>query len=334
MRYFFRSLLLSLSDAVRRPRNLIVCAALPLLAAAFLLAVPPDERAAPVQAGVVSECENDALSPLLAEYGGGVISFVFTDRGTMEKNVALSRWDCGIIIPSDFTERLEDADTDRLLTLVTGPGSAAYPIVRETVCACLAKLTAPRIAADYMESSGIVPSDTVSGAERVDLIVMTAEGSPSAPGALAQGVWSRLIMAALSAAAAIYVLLISCDLGLWYAGRAGSMERRLRPATLVLLPRVIAPLIPLAAALALSSLIVSDFTLLRPLARLLAMLATLSLLVSRLRRAPAALPVLVPFVPIAAFLCAFLPRTVLFLPSAALLFAVSLICDIRTRKRR
>ena len=332
MRYFFRSFMLALGDTVRLPRDLIACAVLPLLAALFLLAVPSDELAAPVRVGVVSECEGDSLSPLLEEYSG-VISFVPAERETMEREVAVSRWDCGIIIPEDFAERVSELDTERLLTLVTGPGSTAYPIVREAVSACLARLIAPGMAGDYMESAGIVPSGIESGAERVDVIVVTAEGAPSEPGKLAESVWSRLAMAALSAAAAVYVLLISCDVGLRYCGSAGRIERRLRPGTLVLLPRVLAPLVPLAAAVALSALILSDFTLMAPLAELLALLASLSLLVSRIKGAPAALPVLVPFVPVVAFLCAFLPRTWLLLPAAGVLLVLSLLCDVRIRRR-
>ena len=78
--------------------------------------------------------------------------------------MAAGRWDCALVLPEDFEDRLTRLEVDGLFTLVTGPGSAVYPMVRETASACVAELISPGMAEDYLLDSGIVTEDQVEAA--------------------------------------------------------------------------------------------------------------------------------------------------------------------------
>ena len=333
MRFFFVSFLQALVRAVTRPRALIAAACLPLIALAFTLLVPEAELTAPVRVGVAADPETE-FAQLLTEYGGSVMTFCFTDLETIEKNVSLSRWDCGLVVPGDLPERLKALDTDGVITLVTGPGSTVYPIVREAASACLARLVSPYITEDYLRFAGIDYAPSGYEYPRVDVSVRTVGGGEADAAGYAESLWSRLLTAALAAAASVYMLLVSTDLGQRLAAEPGKLRGRLRAKTLVLAPQVIAFSLPMLAGSALAALILGDFSMIPGLAGLLALLAALSLILSRSRAVSGALPVLVPFAPLAAFLAALLPGRRLLLPLAGTLLLLSLLLDIPRRKAK
>lgn len=333
MRFFLVSFAQALVRAVTRPRALIAAVCLPLIALAFTLLVPEAELDAPVRVGVAADPESE-FAQLLTEYGGNVMTFCFTDLETIEKNVSLSRWDCGLVIPGDLQERVKSLDTDGAITLVIGPGSTVYPIVREAASACLARLVSPYIAEDYLRFAGIEYAPTGYEYPRVDVSVRTVGGETADAAAYAESLWSRLLTAALGAAAAVYMLLVSTDLGQRLAAEPGKLRGRLRPKTLVLAPQVIACALPVLAGSALAAVILGDLAVLPRLAGLLALLAALALILSRSRVITGALPVLVPFAPLAAFLTALLPGTRLLLPAAGALLLLSLLLDIPRRRAK
>ena len=73
--------------------------------------------------------------------------------------MAAGRWDCALVLPPDFETRLKQSSVEELFTLLIGPGSAVYPMVRETVSACVAEAISPGMAEDYLLDSGIVEAD-------------------------------------------------------------------------------------------------------------------------------------------------------------------------------
>lgn len=326
MKYVIRTFFLSLKRVFSSPRSLIASALLPLIAAAFVVFVPASELSSPVQVGVVLECEEDFMS-LFDSYNDGIVNFIITDKDTMERKVSTSRWDCGIIIPSDFAERIRSNETDRLVTLVKGPGSAAYPIVREIVSTCIARLLAPVLADDYLSSIGIAHAANTTGAERVDVIVTTADGNNTDVFSLSNGLWNDFLMAVLGGAASIYMLLTATDLGRKLNSKPGQMLYRLRPLSLTLLPQVFAALCPMLLASFISALILSDLSVFTSIAALILFLGAIAMLLSRLPKVWSSLPVFVPFVPIAAFLCVFRPFPVLLLPLSLLFFLFSFFAD-------
>ena len=101
--------------------------------------LPAEEAAAPVQVGVVLPRQGgEAFWRLLEDRSGLVVYFLPAEAGQAERQVAAGQWDCALLLPDDFQERLERMDTYRIITVLTGPGSAAYPMVQETAAACLA----------------------------------------------------------------------------------------------------------------------------------------------------------------------------------------------------
>ena len=73
--------------------------------------------------------------------------------------VSANRWDCGLIAEEDMAQRLASGERKGLVTLVTGPGSTVYPLVRETAAAALTWQAAPQIAEEYLISRSIVPPE-------------------------------------------------------------------------------------------------------------------------------------------------------------------------------
>ena len=240
MRFFLTCFRLRLGLQLRDVRIWIILLLLPLLVFALRTALPEDAAAAPVQVGVaLPESGGEKFWSLLESRSGTVLTFIPTDTETIDRNVAAGKWDCGLILPADFEERLEKMDTHRIFTLRIGEGSAVYPLVQETVSSCMTTLLRDRIAADYLSGSGmgavqITELDTDS---RVLIHMSTPDGSPiSVPSVTAEGIRTFLLWG-ISAVMLIWILLTGAELGRQFA----TSLRRLQPlqsATVILTARM------------------------------------------------------------------------------------------------
>lgn len=237
MGYFFSVLGSFLSCRLRQWKSWLLLLLLPgiALAAKNLTAAEPTS---PVTVGVVLPAEGaEVFWNLLEDQNSDLLTFVPTDERTLDRNVAAGRWDCGLILPEDFEERIEESDFDRLITLRISSGSAVYPLVRESVSSCLARLASPVIAWDYLLENQIVEkADFARMEDRLDQMraetkkigirLSTPEGSAlSVPQILETGS-QRFLYWLISAVILIRVLFASADLCCFSTSAAA---RRLRP---------------------------------------------------------------------------------------------------------
>ena len=209
---------------------------LPLIVFGAARLSPAEEVSAPVQVGVVLPEEGgERFWSLLEERSGTVVTFRQTDGETARRQVATGAWDCAFLLPDDFEERLSRAELYELVTLLTGPGSTVYPVVRETAAAALAQCVSPTVAERYLLRSGIADQDTIGAMrprlqevleERVLIAMETADGRPLDPIALADSGRDQLLAGLTAILLLIWALLIAMDLGRWLGS---PFARRLAP---------------------------------------------------------------------------------------------------------
>ena len=310
---------ISLKNALRAQaaswRMWLLLLLLPLLTFGARLALPAEEAATPVQVGVVlPQWGGEALWDSLDARSGLVVTFRLADVDQAERQVAAGRWDCALVLPEDFGARLARRDTYQLFTLLVGPGSTVYPMVRETVSACVAELTAPGVAEDYLTDSGILDREGAAAArprleetlldqERVLVTMETVDGRPLDALTLADSGVDGLLAGLTAIVLSIWALFTAMDLGRWLDSPFARRLRPLRGTTTLLLPRLTGALLPALCSGGLALLALErPWACLLPLACYLVFWGALALLLARWRVLWSALPVIVPFVPVLALL--------------------------------
>lgn len=301
MRYFLLSLALSLRAQLRSRRFWL--ALLLTLSAGLLLrwTAHPVSTAGAVQVGVVLSDGGEPFLDALTRRSGGAVAFISADEPTARAKVAASRWDCALILSEDFSDRLSSASLTDSITLLTGPGSTVYPLVRETAAATLLELTTSRIAADYLRSSGvadeILPED-LPRPRRVQIEMETLTGLPLDELKLVEESYSRIFRGVIAAALLVWTLFAAVDLGRWLGTGAA---RRMRPGlgfVLLTLPRLLSAMLP-ALLFGIVGLLASGASAglwgVLSLALYLAALTALALPLASVRPLWTALPAVIPF---------------------------------------
>lgn len=260
------SLTLFKTALLSRWRTWLLLLLLPLTTFGARALLPPEETSAPVRVGVVlPETGGEAFWSRLEQRSGLVVTFCQADYPQAERQVAVGKWDCALVLPEDFEDRLARLELDHLFTLVTGPGSAVYPMVRETVSACVAELVSPGMAEEYLLDSGITGEteldivrprlrEVLLDQDRVLVDLETWDGRPLDPLSLADSGVSHLLTGAVALVLLVGTLLTAVDLIRWldtpFARRLVPLRGRLP----LLLPRLAAELLPLLCAGALALL--------------------------------------------------------------------------------
>lgn len=284
---------------------------LPLLTFGAVWQMPPEEVSAPVQVGVVLPEEGGGeFWRRLESRSGLAVTFHAASLLQAERQVAAGRWDCALLLPDDFPARLERLELEELLTLLIGPGSAVYPLVRETAAACLAECVSPALAAEYLLDSGILNEAELELAlprlneilleqDRVLVSLETVDGRPLEPLSLAVRGVDRLLAGLIAALLAIWALLTAMDLGRWLDSPPARRMLPLRGRCTLLLPRLAAALLPAFVSGALALLALE-----RPWPAVVALVPYLlfwgaaALLLAARRALWSALPAVTPFVPV------------------------------------
>ena len=299
----------ALREQLTSRRTWLLLFLLPLLTLAAARLIPAEEVSAPVQVGVVLPAEGgERFWSLLEERSGAVVTFCRTDEDTARRRVAAGTWDCAFLLPDDFADRLAQVDLYGLVTLLTGPGSTVYPMVRETAAAALAQCVSPTVAESYLLRSGIAGRDTIGDMrprlqevlldqDRVLLSLETADGRPLDPIALADSGRGRILSGLVAVLLLIWALLTAMDLGRWLDSPFARRLAPLRGSSELLLARLGAALTPalLSGWLALLAAGQPGFVL--PLLPYLLFWGAVGSLLARRRGMWSALPVLLPFVP-------------------------------------
>lgn len=249
MKFVCSGIAATLSLRLRSLRVWAVLLLLPLLIFATHFLLPMEEAAAPVQVGVcLPKRGGEAFWQLLQERGGAVMTFLPATEEEIDRNVASGNWDCGMILPKDFEDRVEELDKDGLITLRVSSASVAYPLVRECAAACLAQLMSPEIAKEYLLESGILPDEealetgfrleALGEGERVNITLSTPDGSALEPLTLGKKSTDTILRWMLSAALLVWMLLSAADLGRWSRSGMAKRLRPLRSTTAILLSRI------------------------------------------------------------------------------------------------
>lgn len=248
MRFFRSCLRCACSSRLKSFRAWIIVLLLPLLVLSALDLMPGEELSAPVRVGI-SDCSEE-LWQLLEQRSGTVVTFVRSDTETMEQKVATAQWDCGLIPAEDFEEKIADGDTDRLFTLLISEGSAAYPLVRETVAACVAELVNEEIAVQYLLDSGIMEESMLLAvqprlesllpeSDRILVSMKTADGSPLSPVDLGERGAVDVLRWLICAVVLVWLGLCATELGRWSENPAVRRMGALRSKSTLLLCRIL-----------------------------------------------------------------------------------------------
>ena len=266
---FFRNALL-LRGRLTGWRTWILLALLPLITFGATRLMPPEEVSAPVQVGVVlPEQGGEDFWARLERRSGLVVAFHRTSRSQAERQVAAGRWDCALVLPEDFAQRLARLETAGLFTLLIGPGSTVYPM-----------------------------EETLLNQERVLVTMETADGAPLDPLTLANSGVSRLSAGLTAILLLLWAMLAAMDLGRWLDSPFARRLAPLRGRTALLLPRLTGELVPALLSGMLALLAVEDpLPCIGALVPYLLFWGAAALVLARWRPGWNALPVLLPFVP-------------------------------------
>lgn len=143
-----RSFLFALKHLLRNavfPVFLALTIALPALAglAASRALLPP----AAVFAEDPDDFDTARLVKCLSEAGFRVTE----SRQALEYGVSMEQYDAGIVIPSDFSERLKANDVEGIFTMVTSQSTSLEPLWREHAGAALFSVYAPYLTGEILE---------------------------------------------------------------------------------------------------------------------------------------------------------------------------------------
>lgn len=308
MSFFLNSFLTVLRERLASRRTWILMFLLPLITLGASRLMPPEEVSAPVQVGVVLPGKGgEDFWTRLERRSGLAAAFHRASRTQAERQVAAGRWDCALVLPEDFERRLSELDTAGLFTLLIGPGSTVYPMVRETAAACTAECISPGMAEEYLLESGILSEEAAEEVrprlnkvlldrERVLVTLETADGAPLDPLALADSGVSNLLTGMTAILLLLWAVLAAMDLGRWLDSPLARRLAPLRGRTALLLPRMAGELVPaaLSGALALAA---AEAPCILALAPYLLFWGAAALVLARWKPGWSALPVLLPFIP-------------------------------------
>lgn len=310
MKFFLTSLTGHLQERLTswRTWTLLILFPLAMFAAARLL--PAQEVSAPVQVGVVLPEEGgEDFWRRLEKRSGLVVSFQLASYDTAERQVAAGLWDCALLLPEDFEARLKRQELEGLFTLLIGPGSTVYPIVRETAAACAAECVSPQMAEQYLLNSGILEAEELNTVrprleqalpegERVLVSLETVDGTPLDPLVLADSGVSNLLAGLTAIVLLIWVLFAAMDLGRWLDAPFARRLTPLRGGLALLLPRLAGELCPALCAGMLALLAAGGTpACLMVLIPYLMFWGAAALAAAQCRPLWSALPALMPFVP-------------------------------------
>lgn len=312
MNFFLTCFLARLATRLRRKSTWILLLLLPAVMLAAVTWIPAEEAAAPVQVGVVipeGDSEGEEYLQRLSLRSGTAVTFVPVQEEVARRNVAAGRWDCAILLPEDFADRVEQLETRRLITVLTSPASVVWPLVQETAAACLIEQISSRMAEEYLLESGIATQEQLPDLtqqlqavlpeeQRVLIRMETLNGELMENETRGRQDLEWVLSGAIAVVLLVWFLFSAMDLGLWLETPFARRLRGMKPVTVILLPRLAADLLP-----ALLSGAAALICLGRPIRYLVALvpylllLGALTLVFARWKAVWSAFPVLMPFVP-------------------------------------
>ena len=223
MRFFSAAFRCFFTQRIRSAKFWLILLMLPLITVT-IHHLTVSEPTTPVTVGVVLPADSSSgIWELLEIQNSDLLTFVQTDPVTLDQQVTSGKWDCGLIFPDDFDERIRQQETERLVVLRIGPGSAVYPLVQESVSAALAQLAAPIIAWDYLVQNQIsaasdfsqmqdILTQMESSTKRIGIQLTTADGSSLAVPQILETSSRQILFWLIAAVILTRVLFASADL--------------------------------------------------------------------------------------------------------------------------
>lgn len=307
MNYCFCAFRMELSRRLRSRSFLVLLVLALLLSLAAVLV--PGSRDAAVRVGLVMPDSGEELQRLLMDRSSELVRFVPTDEETLDRKVLTGQWDCGLVAHEDFGEKLENLDTRNLFTLKISGASTVYPLVQETVAACVAELTAPEIARDYLAQQGIDASDLdarlealADSTQRVEVVLETPGNEKLGALDLTVSSVKRILRGLVGVLALLWGLYLTSDLGKFLTSDAGLRLRSVRSVTALLLPRLWAALLPVALWGAAVVLALDGWRASLALVALMTFVLALGLVIPRLEKLWQSVTLLMPFMVLGSFL--------------------------------
>lgn len=328
MKYMWNSFLLALSLQLRSWKTWILFLLLPGVTWMLSAALPAQAIVSPVQVGVcLPEQGAEVFWESLERKSGTVTTFIPAEEETIIGKVSTGQWDCGIVLPQDFSDRVEDMDTDELVQLYIGEASTVYPVVREIVAACLIDVLGEGIAREYLEEESFLKQELrvepLPMEDRVGIRMSTLDGRELNVLQMSENTSGRVIMGIVAIVLTIWMCLSAVDLGRWLEQPGVVRFAPLRTTTQRLLPQILASALPIlcSAGICLCIYTKGIWILMPLLAFLMAMCAWL-LVIARSKTIWSAMPVLMPFVPV---LCLVLSPIIL--DFSAMVPAIGFVAD-------
>lgn len=163
MKIFTASLLLNLKRHMRRISTLAILLCLPLLVVILGLLLPATGGEKTIIAGVLLP-ENDPAAAQfmqqLEKYSTSQLRFEQAEsRPQLENKVAGGEWECAYILASDFGSRVQNVNLNGMFICVTSPASTLNTALNWSITASLLDISAPEIAARYLDKSGILSQE-------------------------------------------------------------------------------------------------------------------------------------------------------------------------------
>ncbi|BAL00632.1 hypothetical protein OBV_34330 [Oscillibacter valericigenes Sjm18-20] len=305
MTYLLTALKITLKTQLRRRRFWLVALTMLLAAEGTCWLLRTQEQpSALVEVGVALPAKGgESFWNGLVARDSALVRFIRTDADAVRKNVSTSRWDCGLILPDDFDERLAEARLEDMICLVTGPGSTVYPLVRETVSAVVMELATPVLAKEYLRENGIddVEIQLEPMARQVDITMVTLDGRPINAPALAAKSGSRLLCGCVALILLLWILVTAMNLNLWMETSWFRRLRLCRGRLCLLLPRLLAALLIALAAGGLVLLTAGKVGGALALLPYLAAVGGWALLLAEIRSLQPIMPAMIPLLTAAAF---------------------------------
>ncbi len=310
MRYFFYAFRLSLVQRLRS-RGIQVFLALALLIPLAAAVFPDGSSSAVVQVGLVLPRRGgEALQELLEERSSDLVQFLPADEETVDRMILSGNWDCGLVVPKDFQQRLERLDTKNLLIFKTGPGSTVYPLVQETVAACMMELMSPYIAESYLKEMGAEEEaleekleELSQSAQQVQVNLETLDGEAMDPLSMTATGIRRLLRGMAAVLVMVWSLYQAVDLGRWQETDTAIRLRSVCRQTQLLLPQISAAMMPVfLTGIVLIPWLSGGSAAAAAFAAFWAVLLGISLVVSRIRPLWQSIPVMMPFLAVSSLI--------------------------------
>lgn len=138
-------------------------------AAVFLSPLIGREEAVPP--GAVVDCDNSEISKKVVKQLIGMDYVLCESEEAMLAGIGGETYNCGVILPNGFGERLLAGEFDGSVRFITSPTSFTPELYKTNAAACIFSVYAPYITADSLEYIG---TNTEEAAEKYD--ELTANG--------------------------------------------------------------------------------------------------------------------------------------------------------------